>query len=391
MGDTQDGLAHLVTECGLVDFHAINHGTTEEPNTYSRGSKRVDYVFGSPRVVPFIDLCGIDPFHLIIYSDHRELFLDVDFQGLLGGIPSSILPPKLRGVSSKTNDPTLYVMAIQKHLLANNVYNKSATIFAVMMRSSEGSVLDTLVRAINKIDNSITRVMLLAEIKYRRKPRAPWSDKLAAASSTVRFWKTLISGLQTNTNVETILHILGTALHWEIIPDTSDMPTAVRALKTTTTSLKWCRKEAKELRQTFLDEQIEAAAEAKDTTAEKMLKKIRHNEAQSVCFSKLSYALKPPGTKGGVTRVEVKVQGSVVAYTDKHDVEREIQKYTRKHFNQAAGTPFTVYPLSEVGTTQSKFKTTHLPDGSPVQLPVDTFLETETLLDLLKEPLPGTA
>jgi hypothetical protein len=72
-----------------------------------------------------------------------------------------------------------------------------------------------------------------------------------------------------------------------------------------------------------------------------MLKKIRHKEAQSACFSKLSYTLKPPGTKGGVTRVEVKVQGSVVAYTDKHDVEQETQKYTRKHFNQAAGTPFT--------------------------------------------------
>jgi hypothetical protein len=261
MGDTQDGLAHLITQCGLVDFHAINHGTTEEPNTYSRGSKRVDYVFGSPRVVPFIDLCGIDPFHLIIYSDHRGLFLDVDFQGLLGGIPASIPPPKLRGVSSKTNDPTLYVMAIQKHLFANNVYNKSASIF-VAMHSSDGSVTDTLVRAINKIDDSITRAMLLAELKCRRKPHAPWSDKLEAASSTARIWKTLISGLQTNTNLETILHILGTTLQWELIPDTADMPTTVRALKTATTSLQRCCKEAKELRPTFLDEQIEAAAEA---------------------------------------------------------------------------------------------------------------------------------
>jgi hypothetical protein len=48
LGETQDGLVHLVTDCGLVDIHATNHGTLEEPNTYSRGTK-VDYVFVSPK------------------------------------------------------------------------------------------------------------------------------------------------------------------------------------------------------------------------------------------------------------------------------------------------------------------------------------------------------
>jgi hypothetical protein len=390
LGDTQDGLAHLVTECNLVDIHATNHGTKTEPNTYSRGIKRVDYVFTSPRVVPFVDCCGIDPFHLLIHSDHRSLFMDVDFRGLLGGVPASILPPKLRGVSSKTNDPSLYVMAIQKHLIANNVYVNSVKIFAAA-RSSEGRVAFTQIKALNKIDATITRAMLLAELKCRRKPRAPWSDTLAAASSTVRFWKTLISGIQTNCNVSTILHIIGTSLQWTSIPDTTDMMEAKAGLKKATSDLARCRKEAKELRQTFLDDQIEAAATAEDSTKEKMLKKIRHREAQLACFSKLSYALKPPGAKGGVNRVEVKVNGHIVAYTEKNEVERETQKYTRSHFNQAAGTPFTVYPLSEVGTTETQFRTTHLPDGKPVQLPVDTFLETETIFDLLKQPLPGAA
>jgi hypothetical protein len=122
---------------------------------------------------------------------------------------------------------------------------------------------------------------------------------------------------------------------------------------------------------------------------EKMLKKIRHRQVQLACFGKLSYVLKPPGTKDGVTRVKVK--GEVVAYTEKQDVERETPKCTRTLLNQAAGTPFTVYPLLKVGTTTSKFKTAHIPDGTPVQLPVDTFLQTETLLDLLKHPFPGAA
>jgi hypothetical protein len=122
-----------------------------------------------------------------------------------------------------------------------------------------------------------------------------------------------------------------------------------------------------------------------------MLKKIKHREAQSACFAKLSYAMKPAGVKGEVTKVEVQTDDEVVAYTEKHTVEQQIQIRNPIHFNQAAGTPFTMFPLSEVGVTATKFKTSHFPDGTAVKMPADTFLETSTIIDLLKNPLPGAA
>jgi hypothetical protein len=72
-------------------------------------------------------------------------------------------------------------------------------------------------------------------------------------------------------------------------------------------------------------------------------------------------------------------------------VEREIQKRNPRHFKQPVGSPFTIHPLSEVGVSSTKFKIAHLPDGTEVKMPVDTFLETATVLDLLKRPLPGVA
>jgi hypothetical protein len=140
-----------------------------------------------------------------------------------------------------------------------------------------------------------------------------------------------------------------------------------------------------------LDEKIEAAAQADDTTTEKLLKKLRHRESQSACFSKLAYALKPAGNKGGVTKVELIIDGETIAYTKKREVERETKQRNKRHFNAAAGTPFTVYPLADVGTTATAFKSTHLPNGTEVKMPADTFLETNMLLDLLKRPLPGAA
>jgi hypothetical protein len=82
--------------------------------------------------------------------------------------------------------------------------------------------------------------------------------------------------------------------------------------------------------------------------------------------------------------VEVKVNGKLVVYTDKADVHRECLKHNYRHFNQAAGTPWTIYPLSEVGTRATKFKVNAMPDGSHVQLPANTFLETSTILDILQ-------
>jgi hypothetical protein len=122
-----------------------------------------------------------------------------------------------------------------------------------------------------------------------------------------------------------------------------------------------------------------------------MLQKIRHREAQSSCYAKFASAFRS-GNRGGVAKVEVvTVDGDVVASTEKKDVEREIQKRNPKHFNQPAGTPFTIFPLSEVGVAATQFKTSHLPDGRAVKMPADTFLETNTLLDLLQTPLPGAA
>jgi hypothetical protein len=294
---------------------------------------------------------------------------------------ASILPPKLRGVSSKTPDPTEYIEAIQRHLTGNQVYARSITIFEAARQHPTAP--ERLVITINKLDRSVTRAMIMAEERCRSKPRPEWSAALAAASRTVQFWKISISGQKTNTDVSTILNSIGVALKWDNIPKEEELGKSKSELKLAYKKLNECRKEATTLRKAFIDDQIEAAALAEDSTKEKILKQIKHKEAQAKCFGNLANALKPAGSQGGVTKVEVIVDGEAIAYKEKRDVEHEIQKRNPKHFNQPAGSPFTIQPLSEVGVSSTKFKTTHLPDGTKVKMPVDTFLETETVLDLL--------
>jgi hypothetical protein len=54
LGETTDGLNHLVSRCNLTDVHAFFHDITTEPSTYVRGSKRLDSVFVSEGVLPFV-------------------------------------------------------------------------------------------------------------------------------------------------------------------------------------------------------------------------------------------------------------------------------------------------------------------------------------------------
>jgi hypothetical protein len=150
--------------------------------------------------------------------------------------------------------------------------------------------------------------------------------------------------------------------------------------------LQECRTHATENRQQFLSKLVEAAALQNDISKEKALKQQLHVEVMKSCYGKLRSALRPKGSRGGITmvEVEVKVKGELIAYTEKGDVHRECLSRNLKHFNQAVGTPWTIYPLSELGTKVTKFKVDKMPDGRKVRLPADTFLETRTILDILQ-------
>ena len=219
--------------------------------------------------------------------------MDIDLKGLLGGELAQIQAPKTRGISSHTDKPEVYILALHKHLTDNQVYKTATSTF--MAANNFDRVPVDIVTAINKIDRTITQGMLLAETRCRKKPRPAWSATLTAASRTVKFWKTLISGLATKASVTPILQQIGDFLKWETIPLDSNLTEANVALKAALKSLRQCREKAKELRQSFLDDKIEAAALAEDTTTEKMLKKMRHREAQSACYKKLANALMPAG------------------------------------------------------------------------------------------------
>jgi hypothetical protein len=224
----------------------------------------------------------------------------------------------LRGISGKSKHAAKYINNVFKHLQDHNAFRRGETVFGAI----EGSTIPVcpkLLVASNRIDRDITRALLYAEKTCRLPDRPPWSEALHLASKTVRFWKTFISGIRTATDVNEALSAICADLAWDSIPSPL-LKDAKLELTQAQTDLKDCRAHAVENRQEFLSKLIDAASIQEDISREKALKRQLHVEAMKSCYQKLRSALQPAGLRGGITKVEVKINGSVIAYTEKSDV-----------------------------------------------------------------------
>jgi hypothetical protein len=100
-----------------------------EIETYARGSKRLDYAFGSQQLAESIIRIGITPNNFVTASDHRGHFIDLDVDVFLGGDAKHLMSPALRGI--KSNSPKQcrkYVEAANKYLTEHKVFERATKI-----------------------------------------------------------------------------------------------------------------------------------------------------------------------------------------------------------------------------------------------------------------------
>jgi hypothetical protein len=107
VGDDYNGMEKVVLSGNLTDVHSNQHGTVDI-TTYTRGSKRLDYVFVTPRLVDHILRSGYELFHARIVSDHRGYFVDFALAGFLDRQLPTIFAVSSRAIrgAHPSNDTT---------------------------------------------------------------------------------------------------------------------------------------------------------------------------------------------------------------------------------------------------------------------------------------------
>jgi hypothetical protein len=103
LNDSRAALTKWLQGLGLVDIIAQHHGSNGEPETYNRGTERIDHIFMTPTLAEFVHRTGILGYNEVTMSDHRTLYADIDLARYLGGEPSALESKAGRGIVS--SDP----------------------------------------------------------------------------------------------------------------------------------------------------------------------------------------------------------------------------------------------------------------------------------------------
>jgi hypothetical protein len=137
---------------------------------------------------------------------------------------------------------------------------------------------------------------------------------------------------------------------------------------------------------------------SKDTAVEAAIKNIDRQFKDAKIFQRIARAVKPRNS-APLTKVESvtttshlhPVTGKVIGNSTikivdtQKALEESIIPQNKEHFAQADGTPFTRPPLTHIGSANGYTNVFTDAAGKEIRLPDTTFIETSTVLEIIRE------
>jgi hypothetical protein len=271
-------------------------------------------------------------------SDHRGLFIDVDFSAILGGPATPIPAAQYRDLHSTDPKATAkYRDSLMEYFVTHNVEERAIAINSKLLIAQTCNADDALV--MDAIDRDISRGMAAAAKKCKCKHRHPWSPVLKKLQQTVDYWKSRMSEILTKKWLLTsqragILAIIDLPSPPTECPPKAFVQTALRKAQK---ALRVAVKKSPDIRRTILEDRADAEAAAHNRDSAKVLKRIVNAEASKSTFNKsgaLSSIMVPGDEPDTWERIY-----------DQTQITATLIERNKKHFGQAHGTPFTVSPL----------------------------------------------
>jgi hypothetical protein len=186
VGEKPGDLTSIIGKVGLVDLVQHRHPHDDAINTHARGSKQIDYIFGTRGVSNVCNRAGILPFGVGYMSDHRALFIKINLDELLSTRVQpidSITARKL--VQATPKERKIFLEAVNTHWTSQNLYERLQKLTKV----SHPNWSDSDREEFEKCDEQMIKGMLSAETKTRKTPTVAWSPIFAKAINLKSFWK----------------------------------------------------------------------------------------------------------------------------------------------------------------------------------------------------------
>ena len=354
------GIGMIAANNKLIDLHRHRLGFKDEPATYARGKRRVDYMFGTQGVAEQTSRVGCTPFgDGLFHSDHRGLFVDINLGAILTDAVSTLDTPATRLLSSKTvKERSAFIQHYDTHAENQNIHQRSKALGSLQPTERRGQMPEA-----NKIDLQCTKGMLSAEQKSCSRKQYAWSPRIKKANVIVHYWKQVLSmmrtGLDKNKQLQDLAKLINRTMesfHGMTAKDCD------RQLREAQRERNRVQKQATELRDQFLTEQLlDLSDNPNAKTRRRRIHQIRNAERKKQTYARIKTVLKPR-TGGSLAYIMVPKglqpedypydHNQVTEWENIYDPNR-IQEFllarNKAHFGQAEGTPFTQPPLSAIG------------------------------------------
>jgi hypothetical protein len=193
----QSSMARIASKHQLVDILFQRNSHLPEPNTYARGSTRIDYALVSPELTDAVTECGYEPFHQRIKSDHRGFFLDFDTELLFGNSTPTLAPMSSRDFTSKNPaNNSQYIIAKHAHLEEQDFFRHLAELQALPTGDHAKA---------ERLDSMLRQASEHAGKQLKRFRRPWWSLKLTKQRVTTEILHSLLSGFRNNMDIREVL------------------------------------------------------------------------------------------------------------------------------------------------------------------------------------------
>ena len=309
----------------------------ESVRSVDRGSQTIDHILLRSISAANVHKVGQLPFGLGFHTDHRGVFADLDGDQLMRISMAEPEQRDCRRLSSKNEkQKTQYLLMLEKHLEAHNVYNRVGE----LGRNSTSNRLNAnQVKEYEKIDKIITEGMLAAENSLPKRLERGWTAVLNKLVHRIRYYKLLLRrnrGHPLHARVlDKVRELAGVT--W----DGDDAADINRKLRDTWRKLDEEREKIGKKREKHLRELAEQTGSG-DT--EKALKIIKSREATKRQFRRIRTTLGRLKS-GGLAGVDVPVLGPAGeitgwrSVTEPEELHEVVTERNKRHLHQAAPTP----------------------------------------------------
>jgi len=342
--DPRSKIMRLMAETDLIDLHHHRYPSCAKPATHQRGSHPIDLILGSPRLASALVHAWILPFGEppLIKGDHRLLGLDFHADILFGSQPNQPSPGLLRGINSRHEE---HVHTFSKRVVKQCNRHQLAERTAALL--DKHTLSETDLEELEHIDKTITKVLIQADQQWRPLSSTPWSPTLRTAYLIHRYWSLTFTAKKTEHDLSSSLQ----SIEKRLPPHTLNHDPAISLtakLRHAQKALKKAKREADKLRQDHLAALMNKAIAENQKKRSQALTYLIRAERNCRCYAHFRQHTKPKAS-GGLAFINIQdANGFQKPILDRQELETTLLEYSRTHFAQADGSPFTADPLNRL-------------------------------------------